>query len=136
GLERRPAEPDQIRAVLAQAPVHLAHRVLGPFLEAYEVVAERLAAHDPRSPVDEAAFLAEALGVGRQYLLQRRLDNAESISGELFRGALRLAANRGLLDPGGDELRARREAFAAEVRDVLRRIRAIRALAQEAAWPA
>jgi glycerol-3-phosphate O-acyltransferase len=76
------------------------------------------------------------MGLGRQYLLQRRLDSAESISGELFRGALRLAANRGLVEPGGDELRVRREAFAAEVRDVVRRIHVIRALALSGEAPA
>jgi glycerol-3-phosphate O-acyltransferase len=129
GWEQRPAEPEEIRAMLMQAPVHLAHRVLGPFAEAYEVVADRLAARDPRSPVDEPAFLAECVGVGRQHLMQRRLDTPESISRELFRGALRLAANRDLVDPGRDELRVRREAFAAEVRDVVRRIRVIRAVA-------
>jgi glycerol-3-phosphate O-acyltransferase len=127
--EQRPVEPEEIRAVLTQAPVHLAHRVLGPFIEAYEVVAERLAARDPRSPVEEPAFLAECAGVGRQHLMQRRLDSPESISSELFRGALRLAANRDLVDAGRDELRVQREAFAAEVRDVVRRIRVIRALA-------
>jgi glycerol-3-phosphate O-acyltransferase len=136
GWEQRASEAQQIRAVLTQAPVHLAHRVLGPFVEAYAVVADRLAAHHPGAPIDEPAFLAECLGVGRQYLLQRRLDSPESISAELFRGALSLAANRGLVEPGGDDLRERREAFAAEVRDVGRRIRLVRALAlgSEAAW--
>jgi glycerol-3-phosphate O-acyltransferase len=129
GWEQRPAEREQIRAVLEQAPVYLAHRVLGPFVQAYGVVADRLAAREPHVVVDEPAFLAEALGVGRQYLLQRRLESPESISGELFRGALSLAANRGLVEPGDEDLRDRRRAFAAEVRDVGRRIRVIRALA-------
>jgi glycerol-3-phosphate O-acyltransferase len=129
GWEHRPAEPAEIRSVLASARVHLAHRVLGPFVESYGVVADRLATRDPRAALDETAFLKECVGVGRQYLLQQRLDSPESISRELFRGALRLAANRNLVEPGPADLEARRRAFAAEVRDVVRRIRIIRAIA-------
>ena len=47
----------------------------------------------------------------------------------LFGTALRLARNRGLLEAGGGELVERRQAFAAELRDVIRRIDAIAALA-------
>ena len=36
-------------------------------------------------------------------LLQHRLDRADSVSRELYATALRLADNRGLVDPGGDE---------------------------------
>jgi glycerol-3-phosphate O-acyltransferase len=61
--------------------------------------------------------------------MQRRLDSPESVSRELFRGALRLADNRDLLGPGGDELRAAREAFAAEIDDVVRRVAVLRDLA-------
>jgi glycerol-3-phosphate O-acyltransferase len=133
GWQSRPAEPDDVRAALRDAPVTLAHRVLGPFAEAYLVVAERLAARDPRSPLSQEAFLKECIGFGRQYTLQRRLDSPESVSRELFQGALRLAANRGLIEPGADR-RAAREEFADEVRDVVRRVRAIRALARGRQW--
>ena len=128
--EQRPAEPAEIRAVLGRAPVLLAPRVLGPFVEAYAVVADRLAVRDPQSELDERAFLTESVGVGRQYVMQRRLDSPESVSRELFRGALRLAANRNLVEPGGDDLREARRAFAAEIEDVVRRIDVIRALAR------
>jgi glycerol-3-phosphate O-acyltransferase len=128
--EQRPAEPREIRAVLQQAPVLLAPRVLGPFVEAYSVVAGRLATRDPGSEVDERAFLGECVGVGRQYVMQRRLDSPESVSRELFRGALRLADNRDLVAAGGDELRAAREAFAAELDDVARRVAAIRGISR------
>ena len=47
----------------------------------------------------------------------------------LFQTGLRLAGNRGLLEPGSPELAGRRAAFAVEVRDALRRAEAISALA-------
>ena len=42
-------------------------------------------------------------------LLQGRLHGAESVSAELFAAALQLAANRDLVDPGRDEVRAARD---------------------------
>ncbi len=105
-----------------------AHWVLRPFLEAYVVVADALANRDPAAPYDKKAFHEEALGLGRQYHLQRRIQSGESVSVVLFETALQLAANRGLLEPG-PEVAAGRQAFAAEIRDVLRRIDAIAALA-------
>jgi glycerol-3-phosphate O-acyltransferase len=124
--ERGPAE---VRAGLERAPFLIAHRVVGSFLEAYDVVADRLAARDPREPVEQEAFLRECLGVGRQYVMLRRLRTPESVSRELFAGALSLAANRHLVDPGGEELRERRATFAAETREAVRGVDAIRALA-------
>ncbi|TMM14144.1 MAG: glycerol-3-phosphate 1-O-acyltransferase [Actinobacteria bacterium] len=131
--EQRPAEREQIQTVLEGAPVLLAHRVLGSFVEAYTVVADRLAAGDPRLPVEEDTFVRECLGVGRQHLMQRRLKSPESLSRELFRGALRLAENRDLLDPGQDDLPRRRAALATEFHDVVRRVDVIRGWAHRAA---
>jgi glycerol-3-phosphate O-acyltransferase len=98
------------------------------------VVADRLVTH-PLGPVDEKAFLDECIGVGRQYRLQQRIHSAESISKELFRDALSLAGGRGLLaEPGPDpdavaDLTRRREAFAAELREVVERVDSLRRLA-------
>ena len=123
--EEKQYRPEEARRVLEQMPLHLAHRVLRPFLEAYGVVADRLAERDPRQPVVEKEFLAECTGVAGQYRLQRRLHSPESISHELFRTALRLAANRDLLDPGREELAERRRAFADEVAGEVRRVAAV-----------
>jgi glycerol-3-phosphate O-acyltransferase len=127
--ERRAAEPEAAWAVLSGAPLHLAHRVLRPFLEAYQVVADRLAARGSDEAVEEKAFLTECIGVAGQYRLQRRLYSPESISKELFGAALRLAANRDLLDPGGDDVCERRRAFADELRGEVRRVEKVRDLA-------
>ncbi len=109
-------------AALAGADFLIAHRVLRSFLDAQLVVALRLAARDPRRPVVEKEFLDECGGVGQQMLLQGRLHGPESLSRELFASALKLAANRDLVDAGRDELRARREAFAAQLRDTVARV--------------
>ena len=62
--------------------------MLRSFLDAQLVVAERLAARDPRHAVVEKEFLAECGGVGQQMLLQGRLHGPESLSRELFASAL------------------------------------------------
>ena len=110
------------REMLAAAPFLAAHRVLRSFAEAYLVVADRLVARDPRRPVETKQFLDECVAVGRQYLMQRRINSPESVSKELFDGALRLAANRDLVDPGREELHGRRAALAAEITEVVRLI--------------
>ncbi len=112
-------------AVLDRAPFLVAHRVLRSFVDAQLVVAERLAARPPRRPVEEKEFLDECGGVGQQMLLQGRLHGPESLSRELFAGALRLASHLDLVDPGRDELGERRAAFAERLRDLVGRVIAI-----------
>jgi glycerol-3-phosphate O-acyltransferase len=124
--ELRLIDPDWERRdgaeLLAKSGFLIAHRVLRSFLDAQLVVAEQLAARDPRSPVVEKAFLAECAGVGQQMLLQGKLHGPESLSRELFASALKLAANRDLVDPGREELRERRAEFAAQLRDTVGRV--------------
>ena len=117
--------------MLAQAPMLLAHRVLGPFVEAYAVVADQLAGARPPLPVDEPAFLKECVGVGRQQLMQRRGRAPSRSPGSCL--AARCAWRQPRPGRSGDgDVRARRSAFAAEMRDVVRRIRIIRRMAQPA----
>jgi glycerol-3-phosphate O-acyltransferase len=110
-------------------PFH-SHRILRPFLEAYRVVADELARRDPKEPVDEAAFPKACLALGRQYVLQHHVRSAESISQVLFGNALRLARNRGLLAADDGSLGDARRRFATEVREAIRRVDAVEALAQ------
>jgi glycerol-3-phosphate O-acyltransferase len=104
-----------------------AHWVLRPFLEAYRVVADALEARDYRKPVDDK-FVAECLTLGRQYLLQRRIQSPESVSTVLFESALALAANYGLVEGEGPELLERRSEFATTIGDVVGRIDVVEAL--------
>jgi glycerol-3-phosphate O-acyltransferase len=108
-------------------PFH-SHRILRPFLEAYQVVGDALERGDPAAKLDEPAFLKQCLALGRQYVLQQRVRSAESVSQVLFGNALRLARNRGLLEPGDGALGEARRRFAAELREALRRVDAIEAL--------
>ena len=103
--------------------------MIGPFLEAYLVAADRLAAREPAAPINRDELIAECLGVAHQRWLQRELHSPESISKDLMTNALRLADNRGLLSPGGDEVAQARRDFAAEVREAVRRVRTLRGLA-------
>ena len=73
-------------------------------------------------------FLAQCIGVGRQYVLQKRLRNPECVSRELFTNALALAANRGLLQPGAEDLADKRRRFAAETVAAVAGVAAIGAL--------
>ncbi len=120
--------PDLIRAL----PFRAAPRILTPFLEAYSVLAARLAMRDPAAKVDEDALVAECIGVARQRVLQRTLHSPESVSKDLFKNALQLAGNRGLLEAGAPDLADRRAAFAAELADAVRRVEVLRRMAPDA----
>lgn len=120
--------PERIRAL----PFRAAPRILTPFLEAYGVLADRLALRDPGEKVDQDALVAECIGVARQRVLQRTLHSPESVSKDLFKNALLLAGNRDLLGPGDVGLAERRAAFAAELAEVVRRIEVLREMSAPA----
>ncbi len=126
--ERLEAGADAIAGLLPRIRPFSAHRILRPFLEAYRVVGDALERRDPAEPLDEASFLNDCLALGKQYTLQRHIKSAESVSKVLFATALKLARNRGLTKPGGEELAARRSAFAEELREAIRRVDAVEAL--------
>ena len=121
-------EPAEVLDLLRGFRLLTAPWVLRPFLEAYQVVADNLNAHSPYVEVDQRRFVAESLGLGKQYRLQRRIATEESISQVLFKSALSLAENRGLLDIDDEDLGDRRKAFAVEIQEALRRIKAIDAM--------
>jgi glycerol-3-phosphate O-acyltransferase len=127
--------PDQARHWLEAGNPLVAPLVLRPFLDAYHLVAERLAAWEDEE-VDEQRFLMECLRVGRQWAMQGRLASEESVSLELFKPALRLARHRELLDPGSANLHKRREDFRDELRDTMRRVNVIADLARRTRTPA
>lgn len=123
------ARAADVRGLLEKADLLLAHLVLRPFLDAYHIVGDRLAAYDDES-FDEEAFLAECLEVGKQWELQRRIASAESRSMELFKTALRLARHRELVDAFGDQdVAQRRREFADEIAMAVRRVNTIAGLA-------
>lgn len=130
GEELTDLAPDRAAELLSQATPLLAHLVLRPFLDAYRVLADRLAEHGDAA-VDADELLEEALAIGHQWQLQHRVASAESVSLELFRTALALAKHRGLLEAGSGVGR-RRDAFAAELNDSVRQVEVIAELARNA----
>ncbi len=119
----------EVRTLLHNVRPYNAHRILRPFLEAYQVVGDTLAGLNTAEPFEEDKFLARCLALGKQYQLQRRITRAESLSKVLFGTALRLARNRGLIDGDGGDLDERRKEFAGEIRAAVRRVDAIDTLA-------
>jgi len=126
--EQRVTEPGAAWNALTRARLRLAPHLLSSFLEAYLIVAERLAECDPSVAIVEQDVVTECLGIGHQYRLQNRIRSTESISRELFATALRLAANRDLVASDGEDLAARRTAFADEVRTLVARLHRIRSI--------
>jgi len=135
------AGPAGADALLARMRPLVSHLLVRPFVEAYRLVADVLAHDEPPSEgasadgasaagasADDAEVIRRALGLGRQYVAQRRLRSSEAVSVLLFQTALALMRNRGLLE-GGSDLAERRSVFLAELRDLLKRLDRIEDLA-------
>jgi len=118
--ERSAQELPEIREVLLDSGLLVAHRTLRSFVEAYSVVAEHLVAKGGAA-AEPDKVVKECLALGRQLLLQRRLASEEAVSAHLFRTAVKVAQHRGLLS-GGPGTQQRRAAFASQLRDVLDRL--------------
>lgn len=98
-----------------------AHRVLRSFIDAQFVVANALCDLDPTVEVGEE-FVKHCLGLGQQLFLRGRLKQGDSVSREMYATALRQAAHRGLVEPGGAALSAARKQFLADVTEVIERL--------------
>lgn len=118
------ATPAARMHILENAPFLIAHRVLPAFVEAYFIVADRLAAQPMDQIVNRVQLIEACSRIGHQYLLQQRVRHPEAVSRELFANALQLAHNRGLLEPG-EQLAERRRAFAAEIGSAMRALATI-----------
>ena len=117
--QRLRSGPEEADALLAHMRPLVSHVIVRPFVEAYRLVADVLAADD--APTEDAEVIRQALGLGQQYVAQGRLRSSESVSVLLFQTGLQLARNRGLFEPGED-LAKRRADFLTELRDLLRRL--------------
>ncbi|MDV6280869.1 glycerol-3-phosphate 1-O-acyltransferase [Rhodococcus jostii] len=117
--------------LLSGMRIHLAHRVLQPFLEAYAVVAGQLLRTPVDRKFDEKAFMTSCLALAEQRRLRQQIGSSESISAELFTTALKLARNRGLVEPNAENMAARRVEFDAELQTLIDQVLRIRAIAHE-----
>jgi glycerol-3-phosphate O-acyltransferase len=127
--QARIADPDEARELLESIRPLQAHRTLRAFVEAYGIVADRLVAEGEAIVPDPKRLIGDCLDWGRQYLRQRRIRSAESVSKSLLQAGADLAAHRGLLDGPPEALREGRLRLARELHDTVRRIDALDALA-------
>jgi glycerol-3-phosphate O-acyltransferase len=120
---RRVREPIVTRAEIdlwfERSKPHLAHIILRPFFDAYRVVADQLVRWPHDREVDTDMLLERCLGYGQQQVLQGKLHSAESVTLELFRNALQLADNKGLLHGTGRDIHERRKVFADNLRGII-----------------
>jgi glycerol-3-phosphate O-acyltransferase len=123
--------PAQASNWLGRARPLVAHLVLRPFLDAYRLVGERLAAFEDDEDVDQEEVVRDCLRVGQQWSLQGLLASEESVSGEMFRTALKLAQHRDLLAAQSPQVGKRRQEFADEIREVASAIDRIAAIVQD-----
>ena len=126
GWQAESLDEKEVLDALDETHLYVSQRIIGPFLEAYAVVAYRLAELEPAAPIDQDAFVQECLGIARQAWLMHRIHSPESISRDLMQGAMKLADNRDLLGVGGEELRKRREEFRDELIAAVSRVGIIR----------
>lgn len=105
-----------VEGLLREKRPRMAHAMLRPFFEAYEIVADVLC--DSPAAISESELNKQALGVGAQYAAQGKVRSNESVSALLFTTARQVAADQQLLKPAPD-LRERRVAFLREMRSIL-----------------
>jgi glycerol-3-phosphate O-acyltransferase len=118
-----PLDIGQAARSLNESDLLVAHLVLRPFIDAYRVVAEELVDLGPDRSVGEQELLTRCLRLGKQWSLQHRITE-ESVSGEMFSTALKMARHRGLFEPQGasEDIAERRAALVAELDDLARSI--------------
>ena len=118
-----PLDTDDAARSLNESDLLVAHLVLRPFIDAYRVVAEELVNLGPGAGVDDQGLLKRCLRLGRQWSLQHRITE-ESVSGEMFSTALKMARHRGLIDTegDGDDIAERRAALVAELEELQKSI--------------
>jgi glycerol-3-phosphate O-acyltransferase len=127
--ESRVDDPDEARELLESIRPFQAHRTLRAFLEAYAIVADRLAVLGAQAVDDENQLVRDCMVWGKQYERQRRIRSAESVAKATLQNGVRLSENRQLLAGGADSLAERRTRHARELHDTIRRVDAIDALA-------
>jgi glycerol-3-phosphate O-acyltransferase len=118
-----PLDTEEAARSLNESDLLVAHLVLRPFVDAYRVVAEELVNLGADGDGDEQVLLERCLRLGRQWSLQHRITE-ESVSGEMFATALKMARHRGLIDSEAatTDIADDRAALVAELDDLQRSI--------------
>src|ERR1700758_294380 len=116
---------EDINVLLHNKRPLMSHAMLRPLFEAYEIVADGL--REAPAEISEKELTKLALGVGKQYAAQGRVQSNEAVSALLFATARQVVADQGLLQVAPD-LAERRQAFLAELRAILRDMERVEAV--------
>jgi len=107
----------------------VSHATLLTYAEAYSVVIGVLARLDASETLDKETCVADALHLGQQAYLQRRISSESSIGKLLFSNGFKMLEHRQLTEGGDESVAQGRRDLARELRELLRRLDVIRALA-------
>lgn len=107
----------------------VSHVTLQTYAEAYSVVASLAARMQPGESLSEDTCVNNALKLGRQAYLQRRIGSEASIGKLLFKNAFKMLNSRGLAESGDESLAQKRVELSRELRELIRRLDLMRAVA-------
>ena len=119
----RKIDREEAREILGREPLLVAHGVLMPFINAYEVVADCLLKNGTSAISDRDDFVAYCQAESRK----RRAGYPGFASKALLTNGYQLAENRGLLEAGEDAA-AGRQAFADELQFIAGQLEELRAM--------
>jgi len=106
----------------------VSHSTLLTYVEAYSVVVNLLARMDASETLEKEACISDALRLGQQAYLQRRISSESSIGKLLFSNGFKMLEHRKLTEGGDESVAQARRDMAREIRELLRRVEVIRAL--------
>ncbi len=106
----------------------VSHATLLTYAEAYSVVVDLAARMDAEDTLEKDACVVDALRLGRQAYLQRRISSESSIGKLLFSNGYKMLEHRQLTQGGDSSVAEARSEMAKELRGLLRRLDVIRAL--------
>ncbi|TXS94067.1 glycerol-3-phosphate 1-O-acyltransferase [Parahaliea maris] len=115
------------RLLVSMRPL-VAHMSLLTYAEAYSVVADLAARLPFGEALEEQDCVTQALKLGRQAYMQRRISSESSIGKLLFKNGHKLLKSRQLTLEGDEKVMERRKALARELREILRRLEVVRAI--------
>jgi len=111
----------------SMAPL-VTHATLLTYAEAYSIVVDLVARMDADETLEKDACVADALRLGHQAYLQRRISSESSIGKLLFVNGFKMLQHRKLTEGGDESVAKARKDMAREMRELLRRVDIIRAL--------
>jgi len=127
---------EAVLQLLSEMEPLLAHGTLRPFVESYQVVAEALMMEltseraSGSGLVEPQTLVKKCLSLGRQRVLQQRLNSEESVSQTYFDNGIKLAESRGIFADSNMTRVENVSALARELSELTRRIGFLASMAE------